>query len=336
MDEKKGHITISGVQIPCKYENVDIYQLKYFEENPRIGSIIRKKKGPVDQKFVENMLWEKQETKKLKRRIEEDGGLMHPILVFDNKVIEGNTRLCAYRHLFVETQDTKWATISCQILETEIDKKQLYRLLCNEHIVGKIEWDTYEKGNLLTRMLEEDHMQEEEISEVSKLSVGKVKEHIAAFKLMVKENDNNPKRFSHYVQLVVNSEIKKISKTKDPCIYKKISDAIKNEQFPDAKNMRHIQEIIKDKASRRRFFDEGEQFTDVYEDLKAEKLSVGSTFIKASDGLIDRMRKLTRAEREEITNNPEGKIKIQKLFKEVVTLCNELGVEVHIPNKFRK
>jgi hypothetical protein len=336
MDDKKSHITISGKQIPCRYEKLDIYKLEYYEENPRIGSIIAKNKGSVDQKFIGEKLWDRDETHKLMGRIKEDGGLIHAILVFDNKVIEGNTRLCAFRHLHELTKDDKWATIPCQILETEIDKRGLYRLLCNEHIVGKIEWDTYEKGSLLTRMLEEDHMKEEEISEISKLSVGKVKEHIAAYKLMVRENDNNPKRFSHYVQLVVNAEVRKISKEKDPTVIKKIVGAIKNDQFCDAKNLRHVQDIYHDKVSRRRFFEEGESFSDVFDDLKANKLSVGSTFIRATDDLTERMKKLTRAEREEVQKSQDGRLKVQKLFKELINFCIELGIEIHVPNKLRK
>jgi len=189
---------------------------------------------------------------------------------------------------------------------------------------------------MLTRMLEEEHMSQEEISEISKLSIGKVKEHIAAYKLMTKENDTKSTRFSHYVQLVVNAEVKKISKIKEPQIYKKITNAIKNDQFTDAKNLRHIQEIYNDKLSRRRFFEEGELFTQVYDELKASKISVGSTFIRTAEDLTERIQNLKRSEREEIKSNPEGRMKIQKLFKELIIFCSELGIEIHLPNKFRK
>lgn len=332
----ENHINISGVCIPCKYDKLDIYKLEFFEENPRIGSIIEKHKDRVDQSFIDSKLWERNETHVLKRRIEEDGGLIHPILIHGNKVIEGNTRLCAYRHLYEETKSDKWKTIECQILLTDIDKKQVYRLLCNEHIVGKIEWDTYEKGNMLTRMLEEENMDYEEIKNISKLSVPKIRENIAAYKLMVKENDSNPRRFSHYVQLVINQEVKKISKNKDSQIYKKVVDAIKNDQFPDAKHIRHIHEVYNDKTSRKRFFEEGEEFPQVYYDLKATKITLSSTFLKTVEDLTERMGKLTREEREEIKDSNEGKIKVEKLFKNLVNFCSELNIEIHIPNKFMK
>ena len=71
------------------------------------------------------------------------------------------------------------------LLLSSISKIQLYRLLCNEHIVGKIKWDTYEKGNMLTKMKEEENMDWEEIEKISKLSVPVIKQHIEAYKLMV-------------------------------------------------------------------------------------------------------------------------------------------------------
>lgn len=335
-EKEENFITISGVKLPCKYQKIDIHELEFFEENPRIASIIEKNKERVTQKFIDEKLWDSDNTHTLKRRIEEDGGLIHPVIVHDNKVIEGNTRLCAFRHLYEETKDDKWRHIDCQILLTEIDKKQLYRLLCNEHIVGKIAWDTYEKGNMLTRMLEQENMTYEDISGISKLSVPKVKEHIAAYKLMTKENDTNTKRFSHYVQLVNNAEVRQISKNKDPDIYKKIVTAIKNDQFADAKNLRHIQEIYQNKKSKRRFFDDGDEFTEVYDDLKANKIILSSSFLQHVEDLEERMRKLTRDEREEIKKSNEGKMKIEKLFKDLINLCAELEIEVHIPNRFIK
>lgn len=336
MEDKKNYLNISGHRIPCRYDRIDILKLEFFDANPRIASIIEKNKNFVSQDFIHQKLWDSNETHKLMRRIEEDGGLIHPILVHGNKVIEGNTRLCVYRHLYEETKDDKWRYINCQILLASIDKKQLYRLLSNEHIVGKIKWDTYEKGNMLTRMKDEENMDLEEIKSITKLSVSSIKQHIDAYKLMVKESDTNAKRFSHYAQLVSNSEIKKIKKSKDDQIYKKVTNAIKNDQFPDAKNIRHIQDIYYDKKSRKRFFDEGEEYTQVYYDLKAKKITVGSTFLRTVEDVRDRMRHLTRADREEIKSSKEGKLKINRLAKETINLCSELGIALHIPKKSKK
>ena len=135
------------------------------------------------------------------------------------------------------------------------------------------------------------------------------------------------------MQLVGNSELKKIKKNKDPQIIKKVVESIKNEQFPDAKNIRHIQDIYQDKKSRKRFFNDGEEFPQVYHDLKAKKITLGSTFLRTVEDVTDRMRKLTRDEREEIKNSNEGKYKIRGLAKEAIKFCSELELDLHIPKR---
>ena len=134
-------ISIGGERIHFKYEMRDIFQLKFYPDNPRIASIIIRKKGEVvDDDFIDGKLWENNSTHRLKRNIEDHGGLQHPIIVHGNWVIEGNTRLCCFRHLYDETKDEKWRKINCQVLVQELSKKQVNLLLGNEHIVGKIEW----------------------------------------------------------------------------------------------------------------------------------------------------------------------------------------------------
>jgi len=335
MTDKKDFINISGIRIPCRNEQKNIHDLEYFSDNPRIASIIEKHDGKVTQEVIHDKLWDRNETHKLQTRIREDGGLIHPVLVHDKEVIEGNTRLCAYRELYKQTKNEKWLYINCRILDTSIDKKQLYRLLCNEHIVGKIDWDTYEKGNMLTKMKEQEGMDYEEIKKISKLSVSSIKQHIEAYKMMVKVNDTNTKRFSHYAQLVSNSEVKKIKKKKDPKIYDKIVTAIKSDQFHDAKNLRHVHEVYSDKKSKKRFFDEGEEFSQVFHDLKSTKMIVGSSFIRSISDITDRMHKLKRSEREEIKASSDGKFKVKKLADEIIKLCDEIGIHLHIPRRMR-
>ena len=68
-------------------------------------------------------------------------------------MLEGNTRLCCYRHLYKESKyDNKWKYIKCHLILDEIIQDDIYRLLCTEHIEGKIDWDPYEKANLYCKM----------------------------------------------------------------------------------------------------------------------------------------------------------------------------------------
>ncbi len=333
--EKQNFISIGGKRISYRMEKVDIFKLTFYPENPRISSIISKHTGEVTEEFIDEMLWAENETHRLKRDIERDGGLIHPVIVYDNKTIEGNTRLCCFRHLYGECkksgqrdEQNKWTYIDCWILLEGINKMQLYRLLCNEHITGKIQWSTYEKGNLLTKMAEQDNISHEEIKNMTGLSVPTIIYHIQAFKTMVTENMTDKRKYSHLVEVYKNAEIWKL-KSRDPQIVEKIVSAIKNDQFGDAKDIRKVPHIYKDKNSRKRLLEYGEKCDQVFIDLKSKIPTIDSPFMRAIEDITNRMRNLTREEREQISKSGKQKYKIMKLAKESVSICKELDIEIH-------
>ncbi|MBD3340836.1 MAG: hypothetical protein GF353_17135, partial [Candidatus Lokiarchaeota archaeon] len=94
---KENSITIDGKNIPCSIELRDIFELQYYVENPRIHFIISSLGKNVTQEDIEKEMWGADSTKKLFRNIKRNDGLLEEIIVKDNLVIEGNTRLCAYR-----------------------------------------------------------------------------------------------------------------------------------------------------------------------------------------------------------------------------------------------
>lgn len=323
------HITVGGLEIPVTYELRDIFKLHFYKENPRIASIIVKHDAPLDDDFIEKQLWERNETHALKRRIEKHNGLIHPVIIYKDYVIEGNTRLCAYRRLYKQAVDesrdpSHWSKISCQVLQRELDKKRIYELLGDEHILGKIDWNTYEKGCWMTRMMEVDDLDSDEIANIIGLSVSTVRNHITAYMLMVEKEVEEPKKFSHFLQLVGNAEIKKIEKHHDDSIIDKCVDAIKEGQFRDAKDLRKIPKIYKDRTARKRFFEYGEDCDDVYTQLKADHPSVGSTFINTANDVCERMRKLKRKEREDLSSDAKARYRIEKLAKDSNKLNDEI------------
>lgn len=325
---KKHYITIAQEKVPVSYENRDIFGLRFYPENPRIASIISKHRDKVNDDFIGEELWSRNETHELKRRIERHGGLMHPVIVHEKYVIEGNTRLCAYRRLHKQAEDEgtdnkKWSNIECQVLLAKLNKKQIYVLLGDEHIIGKIKWDTYEKGCWMTKMREEENFTDEEIKEITSLPIPAIRNHIEAYKMMVKEQVEDTNRFSHFVQLVSNAEIKKVKK-RDPDIIKKCVGAIKDGQFKDAKDLRKVPDICKDKKAKRRLFEYGEPCDEVYVSLKAAHPMIGSTFVKAADDVCRRMSRLKRKEREEIAEDNKARIIIKRLAKEGRKLHTEI------------
>ena len=315
-----------GEKIPFESKTINIFDLKFFSENPRIGSIIAQAKHKITEEFLDEKLWEDENTHKLYKDIERDGGLINPIIVEDNRVLEGNTRLCVYRHLWqnsVGDQKKKWEKISCSVLSKKLTKEQLYTLLSTEHISGKIEWNTYQKGLLLTKMLEKDKYPYEKISDITKLSLPAVKDHIKAYKLMVKAKDSDEHKFSYYMQLVSYGPVKKITK-KDPMLTANIVAAIKKGQFRDAREIRKIPLIYKHKTAKKNFFEKGEKCEKVYLDLKTIKPTIDSPFLRLIEDLIKRIEELTREERDGYAQDGDFKYKIQKLSREIKNLIQEI------------
>jgi len=263
----------------------------------------------------------------LKRQIEADGGLIHPIIVYNNKVLEGNTRLCCYRHLFNETKDKKWQFIRAQIILDKLSQDDIYRLLCSEHIDGKIEWEPFEKGNLFQKMHTEEMKSIEDISKLTKESCNSIRKMIKAYELMVENDETNKKRFSHFLELVKSDGIRKY-KAKDPEVEQKIIGLIQEGKFKDAKDLRKVPVVLEDKGSKKKLFNGKEDFNDVYDELKEKNPLIGKTFYTDINNLYNKLVKITRSERDKLKNS--GKIcqKIKKITKEFIKLCYELKITI--------
>jgi len=141
-------------------------------------------------------------------------------------------------------------------------------------------------------------------------------------------------RYSYFEQIAVSKPIKEISKT-DPDIVPKIVKKIKNNTIQKAESIRKIGAIYKNKEARKRAFGDNEVLEDVYIDLKAKAPMTDSTIMKNTDDLLKRVQTLTRAEREAIKTNNRDKSRIEYLTKELISLCSEMDIKIHIPKKIR-
>jgi hypothetical protein len=340
MEESKNYINLLGKKIPIFEEFRKISELNFYKENPRIASIIQKEKqlgNIITDELIDEKLWGIDGTHKIFRRIQKHGGLINPVVVYKNEVIEGNTRLCAYRHLYkiaVEENDDpqRWEMISCKVLLEQLSNSQIYALLGDEHIVGKIEWGTFEKALWMNQMLEEQGFNIEDVKKVTGLSEPTIYKYVGAYKTMIKENVGDPKKFSHFEQLVGNSAIKDIEKKTDPDIKKKVIVAIKSGQINQAMDVRKIPVVWKDKNSRKKFIS-GENIDQVYSELKAKVPTIDNVFIKVLQDVYDRMRKLKRADLEQLSCDGKCRLLIKKVAKESKSLSNELENLKQVPSR---
>ena len=330
---KDTKLFIRGKTINFEEKLLDINNISFYSNNPRIASIVSTiPKDELTDDLIDEKLWNSNNTHKLKRQIEADGGLIHSIIVFDGKVLEGNTRLCCYRHLFEETGDDRWKLIRVQVILDELSQDDIYRLLCSEHIDGKIEWDPFEKGNLFHKMHKEELKSFEDIATLTKESCNSIRQMIKAYELMIENGETNKKRFSHFLELVKSDGIRK-HKNKDPEVVSKVVGLIKDGVFKDAKDLRKVSEILEDKKSKKKLFDEKEDINKVYGDLKRKNPLIGTTFYSDVNNIYNKLLKMTRNDREKLKNN--GKIcqRLKKLTKEFIKLCGELDIPLNYYTK---
>jgi len=99
------NIVIDNKKIQTQIKELNIFEISYFLENPRINYMMGKVNTDISQDDIDKNLWRLESVKKLYEDIERNGGLLEEIIVVDGKVVEGNSRLCAYRHLFLNAKE---------------------------------------------------------------------------------------------------------------------------------------------------------------------------------------------------------------------------------------
>lgn len=328
---EENFFSVGGENIQFEIKLLNILDLKYYPQNPRISSILERFEGKATQEDIEREMWDKLEyiTHDLYIDIKESGGLQDEIIVHDDEVLEGNSRLCAYRHLYKNDPDKeKWKYIRAKVIKTPLTHKLLNTLLCQQHIKGKKDWDAYEKAAYMARMNEDDQMEPEDIAKLTNFSVNEVKNHIKAYKLMKSEGVTDLKEFSTYLEKVkLEPHLGSIRKV-EPDIDSTIIKWIKEKKIPEARDIRKLPLIIKDKKARTVFEKKDGDFDEAFVIAKKRNPSIEDTFYRKIDETIDLLRKAKPEERrEEIEIDKRKKAKIKNLSKEVKKFCRNLGLE---------
>ena len=100
------NLTIGKNDYEVRLEDLNQIDLKFYPENPRVYSILNIDSAEPSQDDIEDYMCSQDHVKQLKESIKSNGGLIDPIIVRDRDfvVLEGNSRLAAYRILTGKTQ----------------------------------------------------------------------------------------------------------------------------------------------------------------------------------------------------------------------------------------
>ena len=209
-----GFIKILGEEIPFAIQSVSVDEIRYLPDNPRVYSLVsvEDRKLPYDelQEIIHQKMIKEENTRSLVGEIKHHGGLAEEIFVRadTNEVIEGNSRLAAYR-LLAQEDSHKWDKIICKVVST-LTIRQQTSYLSQLHIRGKKDWRTYEKAGMVWRLVKEEGQDAQAVANDNNLSVNEVKTLVKVMDLQISNDDNNRSNFSHYDVIVRNRTISSV------------------------------------------------------------------------------------------------------------------------------
>lgn len=234
----KDSLTVNKKELPVKLQALNQVDLFFYPENPRIYSIVCIGGGTPDQAEIQEHLAKMDHVKQLIQSIKANGGLKEPLLVQDKKnvVLEGNSRLAAYR-ILASQDPAKWSMIKCRILPQDISEKDIFAILGTFHIVGRKDWAPFEQAGYLFRRNSKQKITTQAIANELGFTKQRVEHLIDVYSFMIKHNDMAPSQWSHYDELL-KSRVVKTARDTIPNFDKTIVRKIKTGEISKAVDVR--------------------------------------------------------------------------------------------------
>ena len=326
-------ITIGKKEYEVTETQLNQCELLFYEDNPRVYSILRANGGTPTQKEIEEKMTSMDHVKQLRLSIEQNGGLIDPLIVVkrgsDLVVLEGNSRLAAYR-LLAEKDPVKWQKVRAQILPEEITENDIFTLLGQYHLVGRKDWSVFEQAAYLYRQKKASNLENDILAKNVGLTEGKVKSYLEVYEFMLEHNDLKPDRWSYYEEYLKSRGIKKYRGTSSK-IDEVFVQQVKTGTIKQAMDVRTVfSEIAKTP---------GKTANKVMEDIIAGKTDIYDGFdrLKATSKTTDNYKHIDKfykliseddvqtAIKLEATTNRDIAFKLKQIRKAVDKLIKDLS-----------
>lgn len=238
-----GKITIKGEIIEFREEELRVDELQFWPENPRVYSVLRKTCTEPTQKAIEDVMTSLDNVKQLRNSIKVHGGLTHPIFVRNKVVIEGNSRLAAYR-ILCRTNPMEWGKIRCNILPDDLDDELVFSFVGSIHIHGVTEWTPFEQAGYLVRHQQRSKKPIEAIAKDCGLTAKEAKLYVKVYETMLGNDDTDQSKWSYYFEMLKNKHImEKSAKFPSLNLIDKLCDGIKDGSITGATDLRKVGKI---------------------------------------------------------------------------------------------
>jgi len=201
-------ITLGGDEIkyiPCKLDQIN---LQFYPENPRIYSVVFTGEEYPSQVEIQERLQERDHVKELSQSIEANGGLIEPVWVRDGDylVIEGNSRLAAYR-ILANKDPIKWGQMKSNLLPADIGDDKIFSFLCQCHVVGRQDWAPYEQAGIIWRRYHIFNVTPQSLSKEMGMSLTEIKRLIDVYSFMYEHGDISVQHWSYYYEYFKSRKI---------------------------------------------------------------------------------------------------------------------------------
>lgn len=266
MNKTEDYLIIGKEKYPIDKYEIDQSKLMFYPENPRVYSVLNSNNYTPTQEEIEELMCKKDHVKQLKESIKSNGGLIDPVIVRDGDyvVLEGNSRLAAYRLLYKQ-DPIKWSKIKAIILPKDIPDSTIFALIGQYHIIGRKDWDPYEQAGYLYRTINKSNKTPELLASELGMKISDIKKLLSVYEYMLKKDDNHPNKWSYYEELLKNRGIKKAFDEISGLENKIVVD-IKSDKIRMAIDVRKLGDISKvnDKLSKKILKDIAEGEEDIY------------------------------------------------------------------------
>lgn len=339
------NITVFGRKIFYEIRDVDIYSLEYYPENPRINYIItRTSPEKITQEFIEQELLKLDSTKERIKDLEENKGLLDEIYVLGNKVVEGNTRLCAYRRLHKKYQDDpRWKFIKARILQEGVTDEELFYILGIFHIKGKTEWDAYEKAAYIYKMIKVLKKNPEDVAKQLGKQRKTVEAMLKAYETMSKKylvNSDSTiivngardelKKYSYFEAFYLQKDL--VNRVNEaPAFLDEFVQWVKEDKFKKAQDVRELPKILGNKKACKTFYetDADEAFDEAMHILYESKPEKVDRFYKKIREFRDLLKETEVLKvKTELEENKNKKAELLQCYKDLKRFCKEVGLEI--------
>lgn len=206
---EEGTLTLRGQDIRVRVGLVSHQELKFFPENPRVYTLIGAGAKEATQEEIFEALSKMEHVKQLVQSIKANGGLHDPVIVRNNVVLEGNSRLAAYR-LLSQSDPLTWGRIKCKELPSTIGDDLVFALLGEYHIIGKKDWAPFEQAGYLYRRNKVHGVPPNMIAHELGITTRRVNQLINTYEFMQKNNEHNVERWSYYEEYLKIKNINEV------------------------------------------------------------------------------------------------------------------------------